>query len=152
MTGWSAVEVNKENERLKLRVHVVVWTLTLEFSRCCLADYVKALYLSACPTDSTNIFPRSNQSYHCFLALSLPPSSIKHPVVSHFKESKFSRDLTSCTCGTYLIIIEVKSKNSYTWRFWNRSKFSCHIHFNVKLKGFTCEAPEKEYCCWLMFR
>ena len=43
---------------LLLCVHVVVETLHLEISRYYLADYVKELYLSACRTCSTIIFPR----------------------------------------------------------------------------------------------
>ena len=39
-----------------LRVHVVVETFNLESSRCHLADYVKELYQSACPTCSTIFF------------------------------------------------------------------------------------------------
>ena len=44
---------------LLLCVHVVVKTLNLEISRCHLGDDVKELYLSACRTCSTIIFPHS---------------------------------------------------------------------------------------------
>ena len=44
---------------LLLGVHVVVKPLNLDISRCHLADYVIELYLSACRTCSTIIFPRS---------------------------------------------------------------------------------------------
>ena len=43
-TGWSAVEVNVENERLLLCVHAVAKTLDLEISRFHFADYIKGLY------------------------------------------------------------------------------------------------------------
>ena len=47
---------------LILGVHIVVKTLNLETTRCRLADYVNEIYLSACRTYSTIIFPHlSNQ-------------------------------------------------------------------------------------------
>ena len=51
---------------LLLRVHVVVKTLNLEISRCHLADYVEELYLSACRTCSTIIFPHSTDEIIVF--------------------------------------------------------------------------------------
>ena len=53
-------------EDLLLGVHVVVKTLTSEISRCHLADYVIELYLSACRTCSTIIFPHSTNQIIVF--------------------------------------------------------------------------------------
>ena len=51
-----AVELDKANERLKM-------------SRCHLADYVKQLYLSACRTCSTIVFPHSTNQIIVFWRL-----------------------------------------------------------------------------------
>ena len=51
---------------LLLCVHVVAKTLTLEISRCHLADYVKELYLSACRMCSTIICHHSTNQIIVF--------------------------------------------------------------------------------------
>ena len=60
-----------------------VFTLSL-ISSCCLADYVKECYQSACRTCRTIIF-HIYQSDHCFLASSLPLSLPSVAVCIHNK-------------------------------------------------------------------
>ena len=51
---------------LLLCVHVLVKTLNLEISCCCLANYEKEFYLSACRTCSMIIFPYSTNQIIVF--------------------------------------------------------------------------------------
>ena len=62
-TGRSAMEVLKYG---KWKIYFCMCALNLEISRCHLADYVKELYLRACRTCSTIIFPHSTNQIIVF--------------------------------------------------------------------------------------